>query len=57
MTGVMTKALWQKSSYDRVIRYNETVEAAVNYVLNNPIRKGIVDRWEDYPFSAIIDSW
>jgi REP element-mobilizing transposase RayT len=50
-------ALWQRSSYDRVLRYNESVDEAVQYVLNNPVAKGIVDRWEDYPYAAIVDTW
>lgn len=50
-------ALWQKSSYDRVIRYNDSVDAAVTYVLENPVRKGLVERWEDYPYTAIVDDW
>lgn len=49
--------LWQKSSYDRVIRYNKSIEPVVNYILNNPVRKGLVARWEDYPYSAIVDQW
>jgi REP element-mobilizing transposase RayT len=49
--------LWQHSSYDRVIRYNESVEPAVYYTVNNPVRKGLVARWEDYPYSAIVDPW
>jgi len=49
--------LWQKSSYDRIIRYNDKLDFAVSYVLNNPIRRGLVDNWMNYPYSAIIDSW
>lgn len=49
--------LWQRSSYDTVIRYNESSEAAVHYVLNNPKRKGMVEEWQDYPFAAVIDPW
>jgi putative transposase len=49
--------LWQRSSHDRVIRYNQSVEPAVHYVLNNPVRKGLVKHWEDYPYSAIVDAW
>ena len=52
-----TGQLWQKSSYDRVIRYNKSIEPVVNYILNNPVRKGLVARWEDYPYSAIVDQW
>ncbi len=49
--------LWQKSSYDRVIRYNESVQEAVSYVLNNPVRKGLMKRWDDYPNSSVVDPW
>ena len=49
--------LWQRSSYDHVIRYNKSVEPVVHYVLNNPVRKGLVRDWEDYPYSAIEDRW
>lgn len=49
--------LWQRSSYDRVIRYNESIQEAASYVLNNPVRKGLVSRWKEYPYSAIVDSW
>ena len=49
--------LWQESSYDHVFRYNESMQKAAWYVLNNPVRKGLVDKWEDYPYSAIVDSW
>ena len=49
--------LWQKSSFDRVIRYNDSVDDAVNYVLNNPVRKGLVEEWTQYPFAAIVDEW
>ncbi|MEE9169127.1 MAG: hypothetical protein V3U73_05140, partial [bacterium] len=37
-------SLWQKSSYDRVIRYNNSADFVVRYILNNPVRKGLVER-------------
>jgi REP element-mobilizing transposase RayT len=51
-----TGALWQKSSYDHIIRWPDSAEAAVQYVLNNPVRKGLVEHWDDYPFSGVVDS-
>lgn len=50
-------SLWQRSSFDRVIRYNDSIEAAGNYVLRNPVRKGLVENWEDYPYAAVVDPW
>ncbi|MHB9133692.1 MAG: REP-associated tyrosine transposase [Armatimonadota bacterium] len=49
--------LWQKSSYDKVIRCNDSVESAVSYVLNNSVRKGLVETWSDYPYAAVVDEW
>ncbi len=39
--------LWQKSSYDHIIRHNDSVVDAVWYVLNNPTRKGSVKSWSN----------
>jgi REP element-mobilizing transposase RayT len=47
--------LWQTSSYDRIIRDNNSAEEAVFYVLNNPLRKNLVEIWDQYPYSAIVD--
>jgi REP element-mobilizing transposase RayT len=49
--------LWQRSSYDRVIRYNESPEDAIRYVLENPVRKGLVQDWQDYPYARVVDPW
>ncbi len=49
--------LWQKSSYDHAIRYNDSVEESVRYTMNNPVRKGLCETWDEYPNSAIVDEW
>ena len=49
--------LWQPSSYDRIVRPGDSIEAAVHYVLENPLRKGLVACWEEYPFAAVVDRW
>jgi len=49
--------LWQRSSYDRAMRADGSIDAAVHYVLNNPVRRGLVQRWEEYPYSGIVDPW
>jgi hypothetical protein len=30
------------------------MKTIADYILNNPVRKGIVDEWEKYPFSRIM---
>ena len=44
--------LWQPSYFDHVLRDNEEMKRAVKYVLENPVRKGLVANWADYPFSG-----
>ena len=50
-------ALWQKSSYDRVFDMEHPFEQVVQYVLDNPVRKGLASHWSEWPYSRIVDSW
>jgi putative transposase len=50
------KPLWQKNFYDHVVRKDESLIEICLYILNNPVRKGIVLNWEDYPYSKISGS-
>jgi REP element-mobilizing transposase RayT len=45
---------WQKDFYDHIIRTNEDIAAQVRYVLDNPVRKGLVLVWQEYPFKGSI---
>ncbi len=42
--------LWQKSFYDHVIRKEEDLNSIAGYIFNNPVRKELVENYEDYPF-------
>jgi putative transposase len=42
--------LWQPSYFDHVLRDDEETARAVKYVLENPVRKGLVREFADYPF-------
>ena len=44
-------AFWQDESYDRVIRDSDESIRIVNYVLQNPVKAGLVSRWEDWRWS------
>lgn len=41
---------WQQESYDHVIRNQEEFNRIVRYVINNPVKAGLVAKWEDYPY-------
>lgn len=47
--------LWQKNFYDHVVRRDESLSKIMEYVLNNPVRKGIVTQWELYPYSRLME--
>ena len=42
--------LWQRSYFERVLRNHESSIDVARYVLANPLRAGMVDSVEDYPF-------
>lgn len=47
--------LWQRSAFDRVIRRDEDLKAIIEYILNNPIRKGITKKADCYPYSRYFE--
>lgn len=51
--------LWQPRSYDHVIRSDERVEEIATYILHNPVRRGLCESPEEYPWSgmAAIYEW
>jgi REP element-mobilizing transposase RayT len=44
------RKLWQRYGYERVLRDNESAQTAVRYVLENPVRKGMVEHPREYAF-------
>jgi len=44
------RALWQEESFDHVLRSSESLDAKIAYVLANPVRAGLVNIPEDYPW-------
>ena len=42
--------LWQRYGHDRFVRNDGDVKPIVRYIIENPVRAGLVTRVEDYPF-------
>jgi REP element-mobilizing transposase RayT len=42
--------VWQAESFDHVLRSSENLDAKIQYVLENPVRRGLVSQWCDYPW-------
>ncbi len=47
--------IWQGRFYDHVVRKVEDLKDTCEYILNNPVRKGLVPKWEDYQFNGMLD--
>ncbi len=43
---------WQRSYYDHVIRREEDLRAIRTYVRENPVRAGLVEEVDAYPYSG-----
>ena len=41
-------AVWQEESFDHVLRCSEGLDAKVEYVLQNPVRRRLVKDWRQY---------
>ncbi len=46
--------LWQVNFYEHVVRQDESLIEIMNYVLNNPVRKGLASMWAEYPHSGML---
>jgi putative transposase len=44
--------LWQPRYFDHIVRAEEDLRAIAEYILNNPVRKGLVECAEDWPWSG-----
>ena len=46
--------LWQKRFYDHVLRPGQELDAVAGYILNNPVRAGLVKEIAEWSYSG---SW
>ncbi|MCE2413873.1 hypothetical protein J4G07_07715 [Candidatus Poribacteria bacterium] len=46
-----TGAFWQRESYDHIIRDANEWQRIITYVLNNPVKAGLVDTWEKWKWN------
>ena len=44
---------WQHESYDHVIRNQAEWERIIKYVLDNPVKAGLVEKWDDWPWTYL----
>ncbi len=48
--------LWQRGYHDRVLRPHEPLGDIVRYILENPVRAGLVEGRAEYPYCGVAGS-
>jgi len=48
---------WQWGYHDHILRSAESTGDIAKYIMMNPVRKGLVGDFRDWPFSGIVDRW
>jgi len=46
-----SETFWQREYYDRMIRDRNDLSQKIEYVINNPVKAGLVDTWEKWKWS------
>jgi REP element-mobilizing transposase RayT len=46
------KSIWQKDFFDRQLRVSESYHQKWLYVLENPVKAGLIAQWEDWPYQG-----
>jgi REP-associated tyrosine transposase len=41
---------WQRNFFDHRLRRNESLDEKASYIMNNPVRAGLVQNQEDWPY-------
>jgi REP element-mobilizing transposase RayT len=42
---------WQHENYDHVVRDEAELQRIIRYVLNNPVKAGLVQKWQDWSWT------
>lgn len=50
LTAVRKGTIWQRESFDRILRDQDELIEKANYMLNNSVKRGLVDDPWTYPF-------
>jgi len=47
---LVTTRVWQRGFHDHAVRVEEDLENLANYLIQNPLRAGLVSDVDDYPY-------
>jgi REP element-mobilizing transposase RayT len=54
VSKTIPEPLWQRGFFDHVLRSDESYGQKWNYVLDNPVRAGLVAKADDWPYAGEI---
>ena len=49
------KIVWQQGFFEHRLRHNESAEEKTQYILQNPVRAGLVGKPEEWPFLLLMN--
>jgi len=49
-TRFQVPRLWQQGYFERVLRNDQATRSVIRYLFDNPVRAGIAERYQDYPY-------
>jgi REP element-mobilizing transposase RayT len=52
LRGDVPGTLWQRSFHDHLLRRDEDINRTLLYMFENPVRAGLVEGWDQYPWSG-----
>jgi REP element-mobilizing transposase RayT len=50
-------SFWQSKSYDHIVRNEDELERIIKYVVYNPVKAGLVDKWEEWEHTYLAEDW
>ncbi|OGU34170.1 MAG: hypothetical protein A2068_02660 [Ignavibacteria bacterium GWB2_35_6b] len=50
-------SFWQAESYDHIVRDEDEYYRIIKYILNNPVKAGLVEKWDDWEFNYCNADW
>lgn len=48
---------WQRDFFEHRLRKEESFREKADYILANPVRAGLIEKAEDWPYVFIADPW
>ena len=56
-TAKTLKISWQRDFFEHRLRKEESLREKADYILANPVRAGLVEKAEDWPYVFIAEPW